>query len=414
VRNELVEQDVVMRALTSLRPVVASGTSIAVALCAGLPLTAVSARAQEPIRFGSPDAVAAEPRGSISGIRVERGGSVLVADGVEARLVRLSPDLAEATVIGREGQGPDEYRQPDGLFALPGDSTLMTDLGNGRLAVLAPDGSIVRTEPIAREDADDGMMLVLPAGTDAEGGIWFTSRGGMRGQMNLDDSLQVRRLDAATGEVTTVARLAPPPMTSSTSGGANNTQQRIMPIPFGAEDAWSVGTGGLALVRAEPYHVERIRPDGSVVVGPDAEWEPVPVKRADQEEWLDGLSGGLSVMVSEENGVRNTSLSRGGARPSGMDADSFEWPETKPAFSARDVQIDFAGRVWVRRNREAGEPPLYDVFDHEGRRSGQVELPPDRTLVGFSRDYVYLARTDELDFRWLERYPEPTISAGSR
>ena len=412
--TELVEQDVVMRKLISLRPALAHGISIAVALCAGLQLTVVSARAQEPVRFGSPDAVAAEPRGSISGIRVQRGGSVLVADGVEARLVRLSPDLAEATVIGREGQGPDEYRQPDGLFALPGDSTLMTDLGNGRLAVLAPDGSIVRTEPIARENEDGGMMLVLPAATDAEGGIWFASRGGMGRQMSLDDSLQVRRLDLATGEMPIVARLTPPPMTSSTSGGAGNTQQRIMPIPFGPEDAWSVGAGGLAIVRAEPYHVERIRPDGSVVVGPEAAWEPVSVKRADQEEWLDGLSGGLSVMVSEENGVRNTSLSRGGSRPPGMDADSFEWPETKPAFSARDAQVDFAGRVWVRRNTKAGEPPLYDVFDHEGRRSGQVEFPPGRSLVGFSRGYVYLARTDELDFNWLERYAEPTISAGSR
>jgi hypothetical protein len=414
VRYELVEQDADMRIPFLSCSALASGGSLAVALCAGLLLTAESAPAQEPIRFGSPDAVAAEPRGSISGIRVQQGGSVLVADGVEARLVRLSPDLVEATVIGREGQGPDEYRQPDGLFALPGDSTLMTDLGNGRLAVLAPDGSIVRTAPIARDGEDGGMMLVLPEATDAEGGIWFASRGGMRRQMSLDDSVQVRRLDPATGEMKTVARLAPPPMTSSTSGGANNMQQRIMPIPFGAEDAWSVGAGGLAVVRAEPYRVERIRPDGSVVIGPEVEWEPVPVKRADQEEWLDGLTGGLSVMVSEENGVRNTSFSRGGSRPPGMDAESFEWPETKPAISSRGARIDFAGRVWVRRNVKAGEPPLYDVFDPEGRRTGQVELPPDRTLVGFSQDYVYLARTDELDFRWLERYAEPTISAGSR
>ncbi len=394
------------------RPGLASGGSLAVAFCVGLQLTAGSALAQEPIRFGAPDAVAAEPRGSISGIRVQRGGSVLVADGVEARLVRLSQDLAETTVVGREGQGPSEYRQPDGLFALPGDSTLMTDLGNGRLAVLAPDGSIVRTEPIARDGDDGGMMLVLPAATDAEGGIWFSSRGGPR--MSLDDSVQVRRLDPATGELETVARLAPPPMTRSTSGGAANMQERIMPIPFGPQDAWSVGPGGLAVVRAQPYRVERVRPDGSVIIGPEVEWEPVPVKSADREEWLDGMTGGLMVMVSEENGVRNTNFRRGGGRPPGMDVDSFEWPESKPAFISSGTSVDYAGRVWVRRYVKAGEPPLYDVFGPDGRRSGQVELPPGRTLVGFSRDYVYLARTDELDFRWLERYAEPTIDAGSR
>jgi sugar lactone lactonase YvrE len=413
-RPETVEQDEVMRKQLLLRLFTRSVTSLAITLGAGLQLTAESAAAQDPIRFGSPEAVAAEPRGSISGIRVQQGGGVLVADGVEARLVLLSPDLSEATVVGREGQGPSEYRQPDGLFALPGDSTLMTDLGNGRLAVLAPDGSIVRTEPIARDGEAGGMMLVLPAATDAEGGIWFTSRGGSRGRMSLDDSMQVRRLDPTSGEIETVARLAPPPMTRSTSGGADNMTERIMPIPFGPEDAWSVGPGGLIVARAEPYRVERYQPDGAAIIGPEVEWEPVPVRRADQEEWLDGLSGGLSVMVTEDNGVRNTSFSRGGSRPPGMDVDSFEWPETKPAISSRGARVDHAGRLWVRRNARAGEPPLYDVFDHQGRRAGQVELPPNRSLVGFSRDYVYMARTDELDFRWLERYAEPTIGTGSR
>jgi len=384
---------------------------VPVAVFAGIHLQVVETVAQESIPLGSPDAVSAEPRGSISGIRVLPGGSVLVADAVEGRLVLLSPDLTESTIVGREGQGPEEYRQPDGLFALPADSTLMTDLGNGRLAVLAPDGSIVRTEQIAREGENGGMLLVLPRGTDAEGGIWFSSRGGGP-RMSFTDSLQVRRIDPKTGESVTVAKLAPPPMSRSTSGGADNMQERVMPIPFGAEDAWAVGPGGLAVVRAEPYHVERFRPDGAIVSGPVVDWDPVPVRGADREEWLDGLSGGLMVMVSEENGRRNTRFQRGGERPPGMDVESFEWPDTKPAFSSDGVQVDFAGRVWVRRNVKAGEPALYDVFGPDGRRSGQVRLPPARTLVGFSRDYVYLARTDELDFRWLERYPEPTIDAG--
>lgn len=385
--------------------------SLALAIAAGLSLDAGSARAQEPTRFGEPDAVAAEPRGSIAGLRVQRGGAVLVADGAEGRLVRLSPDLQRSTIVGREGQGPKEYRQPDALFALPGDSTLMTDLGNGRLAVLAPDGEIVRTEPVAREGDNGGMMLVLPGGTDADGGIWFTTRGGGM-SMNLADSMQIRRLDPASGDMETVARLAPPPLSSSTSGGADDMQQRILPIPFGAEDAWAVGPGGLAVVRAEPYHVQRILPDRSSVTGPTVAWDPIPVRGADREEWLDGLSGGLQVMVTEENGARRTSFRRGGDRPPGLDEDSFEWPETKPAFDADGTMVDFAGRVWVRRHTAAGEPPLYDVFGHDGLRTGQVELPRGRTLVGFGRDYVYMSTTDELDFRWLERYAQPTIGGG--
>ncbi len=395
------------RACTAL----AKCATLTLGILAGSQAGIHSAQAQEPVRLGPPDAVAAEPRGSIAGIRVQRGGSVLVADGAEGRLVRLSPDLQTSTVVGREGQGPKEYRQPDGLFALPGDSTLMTDLGNGRLAFLAPDGEIVRTEPIAREGEGGGMSLVLPGGTDAEGGIWFTSRGGGPG-MSLADSLEVRRIDPATGAIETVARLSPPPVTRSTSGGANNMQERILPIPFGAEDTWAVGPGGLAVVRAEPYQLQRTLPDGSSLAGPVVDWTPVPVRSEDREEWLDGLSGGLQVMVTAENGARRTSFRRGGDRPPGLDVDSFEWPDAKPAFDADGTMVDFAGRVWVRRHVRAGEPPLYDVFGPDGRRSGQVQLPEGRTLVGFARDYVFLSRTDELDFRWLERYAQPTIGGG--
>lgn len=402
----------VCRTRPSPRPVASMGRTCALGMAAICALLIPGAsRAQQPVQLGEPDAVAAEPRGSIAGIRVLRGGSVLVADGAESRLVRLSPDLSQATVIGREGQGPDEYRQPDGLFALAGDSTLMTDLGNGRLAVLTPDGSIARTAPIAREGEEGGMLLVLPQGTDAEGRIWFTTRAGPR--MRLEDSLQVRRLDPSTGVVETIARLAPPPMSRSSSGGGDRQEERVMPIPFGPEDAWAVGAGGLAIVRAEPYRVERVRPDGSTVTGPEISWEPVEVKRADQEEWLDALSGGLMVMVTEENGVRNTNFRRGG-RPPGLDIDAFEWPEEKPAFVPGSAAVDFAGRLWVRRYAKAGAPAMYDVFGPDGRLSGQVELPPARRLVGFSRDHLYLSRTDELDFQWLERYAEPTVSGTGR
>lgn len=382
------------------------------ALLLAVPPFAGALAAQQPISLGEPIAVAAEPRGAVSGLRELPGGGLLVADGVEARLYRLSPDLASAEVVGREGQGPDEYRGPDRLFALPGDSTLMMDLANGRLAVLAADGSIARTEPIARGDGEGGLALVLPRGADARGGIWFEVREGPGGRPA--DSIEVRRLDPATGEAEAVARLAPPPVKRSTGGGPGNLQERIMPIPFGAADGWAVGPGGLFLVRADPYHVERVAADGSRVAGPAVDWEPVPVRGDDREEWLDALGGGLMVMVTEENGVARANFRRGGGRPPGIDEQTFDWPKEKPAFVPDGVSVDPVGRAWVRRHVPAGRPPVYDLFGPDGRRAGQVALPPGRSLAGFGRDAVYLVRTDELDFAWLERYAAPAPADVSR
>jgi hypothetical protein len=390
----------------------AAPVAIAMLSLLAAPPTALDLAAQQPIALGEPTAVAAEPRGAVSGLRELPGGGLLVADGVEGRLYRLSPDLAAVETVGREGQGPKEYRQPDRLFALPGDSTLMLDLGNGRLALLAPDGSIARTEPIARDDGDGGLVLVLPRATDARGGIWFEVREGPGGRPV--DSIEVRRLDPATGAAETVARLAPPPVKRSTGGGPGAMQERIMPVPFGAADGWAVGPAGLVVVRADPYRVERVTPDGSRATGPVVDWTPVPVRRADRTEWLDALGGGLMVMVTEENGVARANFRRGGGRPPGLDEDAFEWPDGKPAFFPDGVSVDPAGRAWVRRHVAAGRPSVFDLFGPDGRRTGQVVLPAGRSLAGFGRDAVYLVRTDELEFAWLERYAALDAGAVSR
>jgi hypothetical protein len=49
------------------------------------------------------------------------------------------------------------------------------------------------------------------------------------------------------------------------------------------------------------------------------------------------------------------------------------------------------------------------VFDEEGQLKGFVELPAQRQLLGFGwgpdgHEVAYLARTDEYDLKWLERY----------
>jgi hypothetical protein len=79
----------------------------------------------------------------------------------------------------------------------------------------------------------------------------------------------------------------------------------------------------------------------------------------------------------------------------------------KPAFTPRAVTVSPAGHAWVRRSRPAGEPTLFDIFDSEGIRLAQVALPPDRQLVGFGDDAVFLVRSDELEFAWLEVYELP-------
>jgi hypothetical protein len=60
--------------------------------------------------------------------------------------------------------------------------------------------------------------------------------------------------------------------------------------------------------------------------------------------------------------------------------------------------------LWVERYVEAGDNPQFDVFDGEGAKRGELRLPAGRQIVGFGDGTVYLARIDEDDLQWLERY----------
>jgi hypothetical protein len=60
--------------------------------------------------------------------------------------------------------------------------------------------------------------------------------------------------------------------------------------------------------------------------------------------------------------------------------------------------------MWVERYVPAENEPVYDVFDELGALVKRIVLPEARSVVGFGQDCVYLARTDEFDLQWLEKY----------
>jgi hypothetical protein len=384
-----------------------SGRSAALAIAAGLITGSVPGGLAAQARtttLDQPGATFAEPFGSVAGLRELPDGRVMVADGLGQALVVIDMAVGTADTIGRVGQGPGEYKSPDGLFELPADSTLLVDLGNGRLVAVGSDGSFGETTPIAQDDESGIIRLVLPRGTDAEGRAYFQMMPPMRPGAELPDSAMVARWDRATGSIDTVAMVKLEDRSTESAGGANNRSVRIMPVPLTMEDAWAVAEdGSVAIARSGDYHLEWIRPDGTIVSGPPVDYDPVEVKKADKEAWIDGLSNGLSVNVSVENGRRTTSLGRGGAA-SEADPDLYEWPKVKPPFPGEAVWIGPSGDAWVERHMPAGSPVTFDVFGRDGVLKGRVVLPEGRELVGFGESSVFVIRRDAVDFEWLERY----------
>lgn len=364
-----------------------------------------SAAAQHTASLDEPATAYGEPFSLIGGVRELEDGRVLVSDALEEKLYVLDPGLEAVEIIARNGQGPDEYRQPDGLFAWPGDSTLMVDIGNGRMTVIGSDYSFGRTVPVIQQE-DMGLQIIIPEGVDAGGYVYYEPRGD---GMIRDSADIVRWQPDAEAEPAPVVRIKLADVTERTSGGANDMRQEVRPVPLSPEDGWAVGPdGSVAVVRAGDYHVDWVRPDGSVVSGSPVAYESVPVKQADKEAWTEEIAAnGMMMMVTNQNGQMNASMRRGGGRTPSVDR--FEWPEVKPAFAPGSVRVDPLGYVWVEKHVPAGDSPVLDVFDGAGDRVGSVTIPPRSSLRGFGEGTLYLTRRDDLGFLWLERYERPSI-----
>lgn len=141
----------------------------------------------------------------ITSVRELTDGTLLVTDWGERRLARVDWGTGEVTDVARRGPGPGEYRGVGWLYPMAGDTTLLTDTGDGRwhLMVGAEIVDTRREGPFGRVDLAD------VSGTDTTGHILlFRSANSL--PHNSSDSLVVLFGDLATARTERLARVRGP------------------------------------------------------------------------------------------------------------------------------------------------------------------------------------------------------------
>lgn len=326
--------------------------------------------APELVPAGSFDA---EPFTRIRGLHVLPDGRFLVSDQVEEALYLVDPGSEMRTKIGGNGEGPGEYRQPISLYPFRADSALLLDLFNSRLAVLGPDGSIVRFEPMTRPGVS------LPTGADRDGNLYWDDVSGVRIAKRDDprvDTGHIFRFGIASGRIDTLASIRVP-------GPVN-------PGPLPEYDVWHVSPSGrLVIVRnQDTYRVDRVDADGVERRGPEIDVDRVTLSRSDRA-------------ALEERGMAGASMgAAGGRRP------ELPIPERFPYAAAVRALDD--GRALVERLESPSETRLLlDVISADGRRIGSFRLPANRAVVTASGETLYAVRVDDLGFQWVEWYDIP-------
>lgn len=367
------------------------------------------AGAQSPraLTLGKPTARAAEVLSLVTTVRELRNGDVVVADPIERKLLVMPGSLQSARTLGREGGGPGEYRQPDAVWPMPGDSTLVVDLGNARLSIVGPTGQYARSIPMAGGAPGQPPSVMFPGGTDAQGRVYYAPPPGGGPGATLDSS-SVMRFDAKSGGTQVIGRIKTPDIERQESGSANARSVRMRPVPLSASDGWAVAPNGdVAIARSGTYRLDWVS-NGATRSGPVVNVPRVRIGEAEKKEWVTQqmMAGGISMNVQEENGRRSMSFGR--ARPQQEpNTAEYKWPEAKPPFEAGTLRVDAAGRVWVRRNGPASPTRQYDVFGTNGALLATVTFPAGRILVGFGATALYAVELDDDGQYTLEKYAMP-------
>jgi hypothetical protein len=388
-------------------------------LTAGLLAFAVPAFAQNvPTRtLSKPDAEFSEPFTQIAGIRELRDGRVIAIDPRDKTIQVVDLRAGTATKLGREGSGPGEYGMPLRLLALPNDTSAVVDILNSRMLLINPNatvGGFVDLNTPAQGGRGEGRIAIggttIPQGSDNKGRMYIEGppfRLTENGPQSAD-SVPMIRWDRASGKRDTLAWRRVPQGTTQISGGRSGGGQNVsMRVgggpPFAGADAMVIAPDGrVAVVRHEPFSVDYISETGQRTRGQPIRYEKIKVSEGHKAEWRERQRGATMMMMTNDNGRRSATMA-----PNNNVQDPESWGgEFMPPFLNGTNNLVFSndGYLWVARTGPAGMAPTYDIIDRGGNVVQRVVLPKRHRLLGFGNSAIYLARLDEDDLQYLQKY----------
>jgi hypothetical protein len=329
--------------------------------------------------IGGVDAEESQQLYNVSGgVRLE-DGRIVVANSGSADIRVFGRDGALVRVIGREGDGPGEYRNPNLAGRGPGDSLVVYDAGLRRVTVLTPDPGAIRSFDVGEEGGGFPMALgTLGDGSIATGGgMAFTSEEGLPSGFVRPTSRHV--IVALDGSV--VADFGDLPavkMWAETQGESF----RARAIAFGkftaaepASDRIWIGTGESWEVRAywRDTTLERIvRIDRELAAVTDA------LKEAWIEERLEDIED-----INE-------------ARAQRAQLTAVPVPDRIAPYQV--FLADRLDNLWIGETLLPGEDArTWTIIDADGRAAGRLTMPLKTFPLDIGPDWILGVTRDELD-----------------
>jgi hypothetical protein len=353
-------------------------------------------RLTEELRIGTAEGEPEYQFGQIqpaSSIAIASDGRIVVLDAQGRHIKVFGPDGKYLKTIGGPGGGPGEIGAgASAVLMAPGDTIVLSDIGNQRMNLYQLDGTFVRSTalnfaegiPFRWESTSDGRIiaqfrrLAFPGSTQAPDSM---------------DALVAWQLDGSLGD--TLMRV-PSGKTLSFAGGAPQV------TVFSPEPSWALLGDRVLYGVSDRYRVGVYGAGGQLERIVEKPFELSPVTEDDQQTYRD--------LIGE-------TASAQGAPPQAIQQflSTLKFEEQYPAFAQLLGGVD--GTIWVQRfrtpsslteeERKGFNPqydllaPDWDVFDSEGRFLGVVRMPPRFQPVRFLGTDIYGIQRDELDVQYV-------------
>jgi hypothetical protein len=411
----------------------------------------VQAQQRPAIRpIGAVVAKATEPFGGINGVRQLSDGHVLVNDIAKRRVLMFDPSLGTFTVIADSTSATANAYSGrfGGIISYKGDSTIFVDPTSLSMLVIDGSGKVARVMSVPRSQ-DAGTLALGNSTIDAAGRLVYRAppnfrppnfANGVPTAPDIPDSAAIVRIDLATRKLDTAGFIKTPKIKfdiSRDDNGGVRVQTQTNPLPI--IDDWAVlPDGSIAFVRGHDYHVDYVNPDGTTTSAAKIPFEWQRLTDEDKVAFLDslkaararlganaptigfggGAGGGQQTVIvggtapaggggagrdggAPRGDAGNIRINGPGGGPAGNVQLNFvpasELPDYKPPFFGGSVRADTDGNLWIRTIPTKAIPggPVYDVINKKGELVERVQVPENRTLVGFGAGgTVYLAVRD--------------------
>ena len=325
-----------------------------IALCSTFEARTAGAQASwrlvEELRFGTGESEQ-QTFSDIRGLAVGNAGQIFVLDFKAQEIRAFDASGRFVKLIARRGGGPGEISNANGLQQAPDGTIWVNDPANSRFSVFSPDGAFQRQHVIPISGYNyiwTGFIDVRgrvndPVSANPKGGARQSKLRRFSATGVLADSV-----DIPCGQSTPL-----PPIwhASNRNGSSSNMSVPFSPVPQVVLDP----RGFAWCTPSDVYRVVRTRiGQGDTVAVIDRKMTPIPIPTAQRDAEIARID---SVVKRYET----------------SDVDFSKMPKMKPAVLALDV--DDAGRLWVRRPTNEPMTTVFDVFDERGRVLATVAAP---------------------------------------